>query len=145
VADSFFIAGPLSAMDTQSVVIHADVLEVFPEPVEQVIIGLHSRGRPAGREDAFSTNHAALFLVFANGERCVRLDMVPTNFGGMLMVKAHNYAMSASVLQTYPLLAANGRRVQDFWQAIEQDSLHLFQFEVTEHDDRDDEVHGCRN
>lgn len=131
-------------MDTDSVEVNAQVLEVFPEPVEQVVIRLR-RGLTADRQDAVKTNHAALFLVLAKGQRCVRLNMAYTNFGAILMVDAHEYKMSPTVLQSYPLLAAKGARVQDFWQAIEQDRLHLFQYEVLKSDKHDDEAYGCRN
>jgi hypothetical protein len=132
-------------MDTEFVDIHAGVLENFPRQMEKVIVGLHAIGFPVGRPDAFSDNHAVLFLTFANDEGCVRFDMGHKNLEGLLMVKAHDYQMSKTVLWSHTLRPAEGQRVQDFWQAIEQDNLHLFRFDVTLHDDGEDEIFGCRN
>jgi hypothetical protein len=117
-------------MDTKDVDVSAGVLEAFSVHVVEVAVGVYSLGLPAGRTGSLSTNHVAIFLILAGQSSCVRLDMAPDeNLLGALDVRFYNYAKSKHVIETHSLKSASDQTVQDFWQAIEQDSRHMFRFE----------------
>lgn len=116
-------------MNTDQVEVQPSFIRDIRKPISHIEVGVHTLGVNDNDPHGRSENHAAIYLIHADGRGCTGFDLRPEddNFG-ILYLRSHSYVRSESVIEVFRIPASPTATVAQFYTAVERKGLHNFRF-----------------